>query len=74
MPTTEPTNEKEKALRKFVDNWTCDEFGGFVEDCERVVDGLEIDPESDVGRQAEEVSLFFSTRLGSVGTDGQRGC
>lgn len=63
LPDTEPTNDKEKALRKFVNNWTCDEFVGFVDDCERVVDGLEIDPESDIGKQAEEVSHELSWAL-----------
>jgi hypothetical protein len=38
-----------------VDNWTCDEFVGFVRDCTDVVDGLEIDPDSETGKQAEEV-------------------
>lgn len=38
-----------------MDNWTCDEFVGFVRDCTDVVDGLEIDPDSETGKQAEEV-------------------
>jgi thiaminase len=55
LPTAPPTSPKEKALRLFVDNWTCEEFVGFVDDCRKVVDGLEIDPTSEIGRKAEEV-------------------
>lgn len=40
-----PTPEKDqtqthKALAEFMDNWTNDEFVGFVNDCEELVDGL----------------------------------
>ena len=57
LPSAEPQTLKEKALREFIDNWTCEEFVGFVNDCTEVVDLLEIDPESEVGKRAEEVSL-----------------
>ncbi|KAK1920793.1 hypothetical protein DB88DRAFT_501073 [Papiliotrema laurentii] len=55
VPSQPAQSPKEAALRLFVDNWTCDEFVGFVRDCTDVVDGLEIDPDSETGKQAEEV-------------------
>lgn len=58
LPSTPPTTPKEEALRQFVDNWTCQEFVEFVDNCRTVVDGLDIDPESEIGRKAEEVGFW----------------
>ncbi|WVQ83539.1 hypothetical protein IAT38_005680 [Cryptococcus sp. DSM 104549] len=47
--------ETQKALIKFVDNWTCDEFVEFVKECAEVVDGAGIEVGSEIGERCEEV-------------------
>ncbi|GFZ42848.1 hypothetical protein JCM24511_00566 [Saitozyma sp. JCM 24511] len=47
--------ETQKALDKFIDNWTNDEFVGFVNECEEVVDGLGIEVGSELGERCEQV-------------------
>lgn len=54
-PTSNPT-ETQKALAKFIDNWTCEEFVGFVDHCKDVVDGLELDNDPDMLKRCEQVS------------------
>ncbi|WVR04052.1 hypothetical protein IAU60_001051 [Kwoniella sp. DSM 27419] len=48
-------SEAQKALHKFVDNWTNDEFREFVDGCEEIMDGAEIQPETSLGKRCEEV-------------------
>jgi thiaminase len=52
---SDPT-ETQKALEKFIDNWTCDEFVGFVNHCREVVDGLELENDSEMSKRCEQVS------------------
>jgi hypothetical protein len=54
-PISDPT-ETQKALEKFIDNWTCDEFVGFVDHCKEVVDGLELENDSAMSKRCEQVS------------------
>jgi hypothetical protein len=54
-PISDPT-ETQKALEKFIDNWTCDEFVGFVDHCKEVVDGLELENDSEMSKRCEQVS------------------
>ncbi|KAJ1310037.1 hypothetical protein OPQ81_006790 [Rhizoctonia solani] len=44
---------RSKGLNAFITNWTSDEFKKFVDDLERLVDLLDIEPGSDAWRQAE---------------------
>ncbi|WVF66805.1 hypothetical protein IAT40_001547 [Kwoniella sp. CBS 6097] len=53
-PFENPT-ETQKALKKFIDNWTNDEFKEFVDGCEEIMDGAGIDPSSQTGKACEEV-------------------
>jgi len=48
--------ETQKALEKFIDNWTCDEFVGFVNHCKEVVDGLELENDSGMSKRCEQVN------------------
>ena len=61
LPTdlTNSTQPKQKALLKFIDNWTNDEFKKFVDECKEVFDGLEIEPGTEIGNRCEDVSLIF---------------
>lgn len=52
----EPLTETQKALSKFIQNWTCSEFVGFVEHCRDVVDGLELEKDPDLAKRCEQVS------------------
>jgi len=56
-PISDPT-ETQKALEKFVDNWTCDEFVGFVDHCKEVVDGLELENDQEMSKRCEQVSTL----------------
>lgn len=55
-PNSNPT-ETQKALEKFIDNWTCEEFVGFVDHCKQVVDGLGLEEDSDMSKRCEQVSI-----------------
>jgi hypothetical protein len=57
----------QKALRVFIDNWTCKEFVGFVDDCTAVVDGLDLEDGGQVAQRCEEVR---STLLSGIDTPG----
>ena len=48
--------DTQKALEKFIDNWTCDEFVGFVNHCKEVVDGLELENDPEMSRRCEQVN------------------
>lgn len=59
-PSPEPKHTPaQRALCEFIDNWTNEEFVGFVNDCEELVDGL-IGVDSDLKGRCEEVSSFSS--------------
>jgi hypothetical protein len=63
-PITDPT-ETQKALEKFIDNWTCDEFVGFVDHCQEVVDGLELENDQEMSKRCEQASkLHYRKELG----------
>ncbi|WVQ94416.1 hypothetical protein IAU59_001495 [Kwoniella sp. CBS 9459] len=53
-PFENPT-ETQKALEKFIDNWTNEEFKHFVDGCEEIMDGAGIKPDSQTGKACEEV-------------------
>lgn len=61
----ETETETQKALRKFIDNWTCEEFVGFVDDCRDVVDELELGKDPEMAERCEQVS-FLSTCVPAV--------
>jgi hypothetical protein len=64
LPISNPT-ETQKALEKFIDNWTCDEFVGFVDHCQEVVDGLELENDQEMSKRCEQVSrLQYRKELG----------
>lgn len=65
--TSGSQTETQKALDKFIDNWTNDEFVGFVNECEEVVDGLGIEVGSELGERCEQVSSSPGAG-GGVGT------
>jgi hypothetical protein len=58
-PISNPT-ETQKALEKFIDNWTCDEFVGFVKHCQEVVDGLELEKDQELAQKCEQVSILLT--------------
>ena len=60
-PISDPT-ETQKALEKFIDNWTCDEFVGFVNHCKEVVDGLDLESDPEMSKRCEQVSSLQYTR------------
>lgn len=62
VPTTPPESltETQRALEKFIDNWTCEEFVGFVDDCRDVVDGLEIEKDGEMASRCEQVGSPFT--------------
>ncbi|KAK4686780.1 large subunit ribosomal protein L38e, partial [Tremellales sp. Uapishka_1] len=53
--TADVTNEKQKAILKFVDNWTNDEFVQFVADCGESLDELNLEVGSETADRCEEV-------------------
>ncbi|OCF34586.1 hypothetical protein I316_03627 [Kwoniella heveanensis BCC8398] len=53
-PIENPT-ETQKALAKFIDNWTNEEFKEFVDGCEEIMDAAEIEVGSQTGKACEEV-------------------
>jgi hypothetical protein len=61
-PISNPT-ETQKALEKFIDNWTCDEFVGFVDHCKEVVDGLELENDQEMSKRCEQVSRLQYKKL-----------
>lgn len=50
------TSETADALKLLVENWTSDEFVGFVKECEDAVEGLELKEGSETWNRCEEVS------------------
>ncbi|KAK8861314.1 hypothetical protein IAR55_002133 [Kwoniella newhampshirensis] len=55
QPSSGELTETQKALEKFIENWTCDEFVEFVNGCEEIVDGSGIELGSEVAKRCEEV-------------------
>jgi thiaminase len=55
-PDLAPQTETQKALAKFIDNWTCEEFQGFVKHSREVVDGLELEKDQELLKGCEDVS------------------
>ena len=56
----EDESEVERARRKFINNWTNDDFAAFVKECSEVVDGLELSGEAEA--RCEEVSGLAANR------------
>lgn len=48
-------SKTQEALIHFIDNWTCDEFVGFVDDCEALVNGL-VRQDDTIAEKCEQVS------------------
>jgi hypothetical protein len=57
----------QKALKVFIDNWTCTEFVGFVDDCTAVVDGLGLEDGGHVAQRCEEVRIPPPSGIDTLG-------
>lgn len=52
--------QTQEALIHFIDNWTCDEFVSFVQDCEDLVNGL-VGQDDGLAEKCEQVGSGLTT-------------